>query len=258
MRILTYGDFHLEFGSSVTLPPEAEGDILILAGDIVTFKDYGPIDRLLRGWKKPVLYVTGNHEYYTSKPMNEENKKFRGWLATNHPHVNLLLDEEVSIDGVNFFGGTMWTDFDGGNPPAMETARREMNDFQLIRHADGTTFKPDDAIKLHKTFVDKLCAWFGKDLSGPRVVISHHAPLLNPNTKYNNSPLRPAFNSLDMAGIIETYQPALWVYGHTHECDDQSIGRTRVISNQLGYPNNLGGFECPDFDRAGRPIDVPD
>jgi hypothetical protein len=66
----------------------------------------------------------------------------------------------------------------------------------------------------------------------------------------------PAFNSLDMVKLIEKYQPALWVYGHTHECDDQTIGQTRIISNQLGYPDPYGGFECKDFDRAGLPIEL--
>jgi hypothetical protein len=46
------------------------------------------------------------------------------------------------------------------------------------------------------------------------------------------------------------------VYGHTHECDDQMIGRTRIISNQLGYPGNFGGFECMDFDGAGLPVEI--
>jgi hypothetical protein len=46
------------------------------------------------------------------------------------------------------------------------------------------------------------------------------------------------------------------VYGHTHECDDQTIGQTRIISNQLGYPGNLGAFECKDFDEAGLPVEV--
>jgi Icc-related predicted phosphoesterase len=90
------------------------------------------------------------------------------------------------------------------------------------------------------------------------VVISHNAPVINPNSKYKGGPLTPAFNSLDMVEIIGTHQPALWVYGHTHECDDQTIGRTRIISNQLGYPGNLGGFECKDFDEAGLPVEVGD
>ncbi|HWX55154.1 MAG TPA: hypothetical protein VN176_11250 [Verrucomicrobiae bacterium] len=56
--------------------------------------------------------------------------------------------------------------------------------------------------------------------------------------------------------MIERHQPVLWVYGHTHECDDQTIGKTRIISNQLGYLGNSGAFECRDIDEAGLPIDV--
>ena len=142
MRILTFSDLHLEFGEDLRLPPEDEGDLLILAGDIITFSDFAPLDRLLQGWNKPVLYVAGNHEYYTRRPMDEEDKKFRAWLTALHPQVKLLLDEEISIDGLHFFGGTMWTDFDGGNPTAMEFARREMNDFRLIQNAGGRIFAP--------------------------------------------------------------------------------------------------------------------
>ena len=54
--------------------------------------------------------MTGNHEYYTRRPRNEEDNRSRAWLEERHPHVELLLDEEVSIGGVNFFGGTMWID----------------------------------------------------------------------------------------------------------------------------------------------------
>jgi len=150
----------------------------------------------------------------------------------------------------------MWTDFNGGDLRAMETAQDQMNDFRLICNPDRTPFSPADAAALHKNFASKLLNWLGKDLSGPRVVISHNAPVINPNPKYKGGPLTPAFNSLDMVEIIGTHQPALWVYGHTHECDDQTIGRTRIISNQLGYPGNLGGFEYKDFDEAGLPVKV--
>lgn len=99
-------------------------------------------------------------------------------------------------------------------------------------------------------------AWFDKDLRGPRVVISHNAPVINPDTKFRGSPLWPAFNSLDMVKVIEDRQPVLWVYGHTHECDDQTIGKTRIISNQLGYPDGYDRFECKDFDRTGLPVEI--
>ena len=256
MKILTYSDIHLEFAHGWTPPAEIDGDILILAGDIVSFKDYNPLSKFLRRWQKPVLYVAGNHEYYTRKPIDQENAAFQRWLAENHPNVIFLLDEAISLNGVNFFGGTMWTNFNSANPLAMETARREMNDFRLIMSPGGAPLKPFDTIAFHDRFVRGLLDWFAKEVSGPRVVISHHAPAIKANTQHGNSPLMPAFNSLDMIPVIEQHQPALWVYGHTHECDDQMIGKTRIISNQLGYPNRPNGFECSGFDSAGLPAIV--
>jgi predicted phosphodiesterase len=256
VRIITYSDLHLEFGSGWDVPSDVCGDIMVLAGDIITLQDYQPLDRLLRNWKKPVLYVTGNHEYYTERPMNEEEENFKAWLADTHPHVNLLRDGAVRIGGVNFFGGAMWTDFNGGDRRAMETARFDMNDFRLIRNPDGTVFTPVDAVALHTNFVSALLNWFERDLAGPRVVVTHNAPVVNPNTKFNRSPLMPAFNSLDMIEVIEKHQPALWIYGHTHECDNQTIGKTRIISNQLGYPDGRSGFECKEFDPSGLPVEV--
>jgi hypothetical protein len=54
--------------------------------------------------------------------MNHEDNRFRAWLKVKHPHVKLRLDEEVSIRGVNHFGGTMWSYFNSGDLCAMETA----------------------------------------------------------------------------------------------------------------------------------------
>jgi hypothetical protein len=159
----------------------------------------------------------------------------------------------------------MWTDFNRGDRRAMETARAEINDFRLIRNPEGTVFRPVDAVALHMNFVTKLLDWFGQDLSGPRVVISHNAPVVNPNTKFRGSPLMPAFNSLlsitcfqslDMIEVIEKHQPALWVHGHNHECDDQTVGRARIISNQLGYPD--GRSSSARADEARGQFFVPD
>lgn len=255
MKIITYSDLHLEFGSGWRLPRDVDGDMMILSGDIITFKNYEPLSCFLKDWSKPVLYVTGNHEYYTGRSMDEEDEAFKKWLAENHLNVNFLLDDSISTDEVHFFGGTMWTDFADAKPEAMQTAWQSMNDFRLIRKADGLPFVPQDTINLHDGFVKRLRDWFESDLEGPRVVISHHAPAINPKSQFKNSSLMPAFNSLDMVEMIQQYQPTLWVYGHTHECDDQIIGKTRIISNQLGYPKGQG-FECVGFDPHGKPVDV--
>lgn len=106
---------------------------------------------------------------------------------------------------------------------------------------------------MHLDFQEKLSTRLEKNHDKKRVIISHHAPFKNPNTKYGNSLLQPAFNSLNMVEIVEQYQLDLWVYGHTHECDNQRIGKTRIVSNQLGYPNNYG-FECDGFDEKGAEV----
>ncbi len=256
MKLLIYSDLHLEFGAYFVPPENAGADVLILAGDVITFQDYDPLDVLLKSWNKPVIFITGNHEYYTQTPMMDEEEAFATWLGINHPHVHFLRNESVSIDGIHFFGGTMWTHFKGGDLQAIETAHYQMSDFKLIKKEQGLPLLPSDTIKLHESYVVKLKKWFEQDLDGSRIVISHHAPVVNPRTQYLNSPLMPAFNSLDMQDVIERYQPDLWIYGHTHECDDQTIGKTRIVSNQLGYPNRRGGFECPAFDPKGLKIVV--
>jgi len=258
MKLLLYSDLHLEFSHGWALPQDIDGDVLVLAGDIVTFKNYEPFKELLSDWSKPVLFVAGNHEFYTQSPMRKEADDFNTWLSNNLPHVTFLQNEEISIDGIHFFGGSMWTDFSNENPMATEVAGQSMNDFRLIMTGENQPIKPSDTVELHKNYVEKLTSWFEKPLEGKRVVISHHAPAMNPNTKHRGSNLQPAFNSLDMINIIKKYQPELWVYGHTHECDYQTIGKTRIVSNQLGYPDRLGGYECEGFDENGVGIVVKD
>ena len=257
MKIVSYSDLHLEFGIDFKLPKDLNADLMILAGDIITFRDYEPFTQLLSDWEKPVLLVAGNHEYYTNTPMEEENYRFSEWLSAKHPNVTFLQDEAITIDGVNFFGGTMWTDFNQASKKAMLEAQMQMNDYKLIRKERGKRLKPSDTVDMHNVFVDKINQWFARGLIGPRVVITHNAPIANPKTKYKDSPLEPAFNSLDMIAIIEKHQPDLWVYGHTHECDNQKLGKTQIISNQLGYPKGNKEYECLGFDKYGLPNDIP-
>ena len=61
MKIITYSDLHLEFGTDFRPPGNRDADLMILAGDIITFRDFEPLGRFLDGWSKPVLYVAGNH-----------------------------------------------------------------------------------------------------------------------------------------------------------------------------------------------------
>lgn len=85
MKIIIYSDLHLDFHHSWRLSPGIDGDILVLAGDIITFKDLTPLAALLRDWDKPVLFIAGNHEYYTRMPMQENAQRSgAGWRQNCH------------------------------------------------------------------------------------------------------------------------------------------------------------------------------
>jgi len=154
------------------------------------------------------------------------------------------------------FYATMRPDFSNASVRAMNIAKHGMNDFRMIMGSSDKLLEPAGTILFHEEFIKNLFKWFEKDLCDTRVVITHHAPVVNPNTQYGDSNLMPAFNSLDMKKVIRKYKPRLWVYGHTHECDKQMAGKTQVISNQLGYPNRYGGFECRGFDEAGVVVEI--
>ena len=256
MKIITYSDLHLEFGTKFKPSINIDADLIILAGDIINFNNCEALSDFLGDWKKPVLFVAGNHEYYTKQPMKQSEDIFKNFIYKKHSNIIWLNNSDFTVDEVYFFGGTMWTDFNKSNHNAMQSAMVAMNDFKQILTENFNFLAPQDTIKMHLEFKEKLINWLEKNHNKKRVVISHHAPVLNPNSKYGNSHLQPAFNSLDMVEIIEKYQPDLWIYGHTHECDNQIIGKTRIISNQLGYPNNYGGFECDNFDENGCEIEL--
>jgi len=243
VKILIYSDLHLEFGDNFRIPSDCKADVLILAGDIITFANFEPLHELLEDWHKPVLFVAGNHEYYTKKPLSKMKSNFIEYIKQHKENITFLDNSSCTIGDVEFFGGTMWTDFDNENPNAMLDAQFAMNDFKLIYGVDNKPITPLDTTAYHYWFKKAVTYWLENNKEKKRVVISHHAPCLNPNSKFKGSKLQPAFNSLDMLEVIEKYQPNFWVYGHSHECDNQKIGNCQIVSNQRGYQHQL----CQEF-----------
>ncbi len=129
MKLLILSDLHLEFAPFEA--PKTDADVIILAGDT----DIG-----LRGveWArlhfptKPVLYILGNHEYYTKaypKLITELKNQ------TQDSTIHVLENDAVTIDDVTFLGCTLWTDFNlFGNPRISGiTAMQTMTDYKKIR-----------------------------------------------------------------------------------------------------------------------------
>ncbi|MCW3782885.1 hypothetical protein [Defluviimonas salinarum] len=67
-------------------------------------------------------------------------------------------------------------------------------------------------------------------------MISHHAPSRAVAGRIDA--ITPAFVS-DLDTIIETAQPDLWLFGHTHRSLQARIGRTHLRNCSLGYPSEV-------------------
>lgn len=244
MKLVVYSDLHSELQYPVEITAQVNADVLILAGDIVSFSNPEPLKHILKKWKnKPVIYVAGNHEYYTKTPIAHCNREFREYLKDNHPNVHFLDNEGVKIGTKHFFGGTMWTDLNKGNSGSLDDAQKGMNDFNYIYKDWTTAISPEDFIGMHNAFKYKLTKWL-RETKGTRVVVTHHSPNRFEDTKYTDSTLWPAFECTDMDDIFQENFVDLWVHGHTHENRNERCYGIPLISNQAGYQAYR---ECRDF-----------
>ncbi|SFT33772.1 metallophosphoesterase [Halomonas saccharevitans] len=240
MRLRLLSDLHLEHFAEGRDLPRVDADAVVLAGDIHTGCQ-GLAWAAERFAGTPILYVPGNHEFYgTGMPL------LRRELAAEAARlgIHLLDNRSLTLGGVRFHGTTLWTDLAlyAGQPehdPALTEARALalMPDFRIIEQPDGAVFCPAESRRLHAEALVWLEAELARPFSGPRVVISHHAPLADCiPARYRGDPLSPAFASHlpQLMGRMD-----LWLHGHVHEPVDLVAGGTRVIANPGGYPDEF-------------------
>jgi predicted phosphodiesterase len=256
MRLWIFSDLHIEFSRQWALPVPTDFDVIIAAGDI-----HNPVRSGVR-WLaelaggKPVIYVPGNHEWYSiGGKFNVVDESRRASELAAQLGVHWLVNSEVVIGGVRFLGSTLWTDYQlyGDVDGAMRAAERGLNDHRYI--FPDTTMMPLNAAGARAWHMQSR-HWLAEKLADPTalptVVVTHHLP--HPGSidpKYAGSPLNPALCS-DLSALIEPSGAALWVHGHTHSSCDYRAGSTRVLCNPKGYgPTGTSGqIENPEFNPA--------
>lgn len=221
---------------------ETDADVIVLAGDI---------DTGIRGieWaiveaealSKPIIYVAGNHEFYGHEYQSLLNEMRNAASGSN---VHFLENDRIVIDGVKFLGCTFWTDYmacaEFSQSETMKYVEANLNDHRRIRYGDGL-FQPSDALRIHQD----SRRWLGQELSnefeGQVVVVTHHGPSrICHNKHFEYSQMSGGFWS-NAEDLIE--KADLWVFGHTHQCEDTTLGEARLVSNQRGYSGErVAGF----------------
>jgi Icc-related predicted phosphoesterase len=241
MKIQIISDLHQEFGCSILNFENA--DVIIFAGDVnIGVKGIEWLKSEIPD--KPVIYVLGNHEYYKGTYPKTLNKIIEAAKDTN---IHVLENKCVTIDGVNFHGATLWTDFSlYGNPRYFGSMCQSiMNDYKKIRRDPSySKLRTIDTFNIHQ----KSMIWLEKSLIETKgevnIVVTHHAPSIKSiPEKYIKDPVSSAYAS-NLEGFIEEHKPKYWIHGHIHEPKRYMIDSTEVICNPHGYiDEKYNGYE---------------
>ena len=235
MKFQYCSDLHLEFPVNNKYlkanPLKPEGEILLLAGDIIPFVEMekeNDFFNFLSDSFEHTYWIPGNHEYYRSG-ITERTGTFHEKIRSN---VSLLNNTAIEHKGVLLLFSTLWSKI---NPTFEYVIKKSMADFHLIKN-HGRKISGDDYDQLH----EDCRAFLMKELSTvtnlKTVVVTHHLPtFLNYPEKYRDSELNTAF-ATELFDLIEPSNADYWIFGHSHEVvPDFKIGKTTLTTNQLGY-----------------------
>jgi len=248
MKIQVLSDLHIEFDDFEF--QKSDSDVVVLAGDI-HIKNKGVSWAIENIKDKPVLYVLGNHEFYGSA-----YPKLVHYLKdiAKGTNIHILEKDTVTIDGVNFFGCTLWTDFDlfGDARITGYECQQVMTDFKKIRLSPKySKLRSIDAASIHRQSLHWLQSELESHKDEKNLVITHHgpSPASLPNGKEQETSSAAYVSQLEH--FMTEFNPNYWIHGHMHNSSDYKVGNCRVICNPRGYPNEKN----PDF-RQGLTIEL--
>jgi len=242
MKILILSDLHIEFENYEI---DLSGiDVVVLAGDIHV-KDNGYKWAAENIKNIPVIYVLGNHEFYgKAYPKLVHQLK----EDANGSNVHILEKDTVNIDGINFIGCTLWTDFELLGDPRLAgyECQQVMTDFKKIRVSPKfSKLRSLDVASIHRQSI----SWLTNELENLdnrySVVVTHHAPSIKSVPEHYKENIISSAYASNLDGVIEKYNPIYWIHGHLHNSSNYNIGDTKVICNPRGYSDERN----PSFDK---------
>jgi predicted phosphohydrolase len=235
MKIQYCSDLHLEFPTNKKYlkanPIKPEGEILLLAGDIIPFAEIekeNDFFNFLSDSFEHTYWIPGNHEYYRSD-ITQRTGTFHEKIRSN---VSLLNNTAIDHKGLRLLFSTLRSKI---NPALEFVIQKSMADFRLIKN-NGKKITVDDYDQLH----EDCRAFLVKELSNvtnqKTIAVTHHLPtFFNYPEKYRYSELNTAF-ATELFDLIEASNADYWIFGHSHEVvPDFKVGNTTLTTNQLGY-----------------------
>lgn len=235
LKLQYASDLHLEFPANKeylkqhSLQPMAE--VLVLAGDIVPFArmdQHKDFFKYISDHFETTYWLPGNHEYYHF----DIAKKCGVLHEAIRSNVFLVNNTAVDYKNTTLLFSTLWSAISPGHQWQIE---KSLNDFHLIKH-QGQRFSVEIYNQLHQDNLAFLKNTIANSKNANKVVFTHHCPtFLNYPPQYQGDILNEAFAS-ELYDFIYSSGINYWCYGHHHSnIPEFSIGKTKLITNQLGY-----------------------
>jgi hypothetical protein len=145
----------------------------------------------------------------------------------NKSNVYFLNNKKIKINNVSIIGTTLWTHI----PDEHKTYfQKRINDYQKIYQ-----FTPDYCNILH----EKNIKFIQENIEENTIVLTHHAPLNKGVSapKYEKDVTRYAYTN-DLSYMLKPPISA-WCFGHTHWQTDFKFNNISILSNPVGYGNEL-------------------
>jgi predicted phosphohydrolase len=249
IAIQVFSDIHLELWNKMPeIMPKSK--YLFLAGDICQLNNpifYTFMDYCSTNWEK-VFYTPGNHEYYSKKRnFNELEFEYNYKIGEKYKNIYYLNNKSVSLnEDINVYGTTFWT------APSFKStydAKQYLNDYHQISYFNkDVNHVVDFDIKYVKFLAEESHNSLNKYLNenNKKTIVMTHFPPLRTGTS------APKYMELNRTHDLYFSWPngtldnlkldnvMAWISGHTHWSYNFESNNIRLISNQLGYKNELG------------------
>lgn len=231
MKVKLISDVHFEFYEDPRLfNNDEKADVLVIAGDLAV--GYLPVWSALKRFAdhfENVIYVPGNHEYYRQDMAEFDAYIQRFALNTN---IHFLNPGMKHINGITFIGATLWTNF-RDDFYAQQAAKSMISDFRIIPN-----FSTNTARMLFIEHLQYIKMQY-EAIECQKVIVTHFLPTIECIApKFKDEGLLNYYFANDLGDWVQNLKDTTWLFGHTHEHVDVTVGDTRLIANPYGYNRN--------------------
>lgn len=261
LEVRLFSDLHLEFENTFRIPNLKTNQIVILAGDISTQGRNKELNTKLESFLLDtlesdviVIMVAGNHDYWGTY-LEKFHSLMRDFESKNK-NFYYFNDDSLFINGVEFLGSTLWTDFNKedaltfleieGHKTYGKTANTS-KDYHKIKEKKLLNGKHNYSkltskkiSSVHRKSINYIKSRMNED--HVRVVTTHFTPseLFLDTERWNNEiengydyhVSKYAYYS-ELESLAEHFD--YWFAGHTHKYVDIIKNGVHYLSNPRGY-----------------------